>query len=58
MTDYEYVYTSPERTNIYYEVYYRTDIEIDLKYVVDELHLNKIKMPRVIIYVQIYTVFS
>ena len=50
MTNCEYVYTSPERPNIYYEVFHRTEIEIDLKYLVDELHLYKIAMPRVVVY--------
>lgn len=50
MTNCEYVYTSPERPNIYYEVFNRTEIEIDLKYLVDELRLHKITMPRVVVY--------
>ena len=50
MTNYEYVYTSPERSNIYYEVCNHIDVETDLKYLVDELCLNKIGMPRVIIF--------
>ena len=31
MVDYEYVYTSPDRPNIFYDAHQRSDIETDVK---------------------------
>ena len=44
------VYVSPDRGNIYYEAFTRTDMEQDMFPLLEELRQNKIKMPRVIIY--------
>ena len=50
MFDYKFVWASPERPNTYYEVLPRSDINSDIKPLVDELRRNKLQMPRVIIY--------
>ena len=50
MVDYEYVYTSPDRPNIYYEVHQRSDIETDMKPVLSSLKDHQNRAPRVIIY--------
>ena len=50
MVDYEYVYTSPDRPNIFYEVHQRSDIETDMKPVLSSLRDHQNRAPRVIIY--------
>ena len=46
----KFVYASPEWPNIYYNVLHRSEMEVDLKHIVDELLLNRNRMPRIIIY--------
>ena len=46
----EYVFVSPDRPNIYYEVRLRTTIEGDLAQVVESIHSRRRKAERVIIY--------
>ena len=50
MSNYKFVFASPERPNIYYEVLPRSDMETDIKPLVDDLRRNKLLMSRVIIY--------
>ena len=50
MIDCEFVSTSPDRPNIFYEVHPRTDVDIDLKFVVNSLREQKVNAPRVIVY--------
>ena len=50
MSVHKFVFASPERSNIYYEVFPSSEIELDLKHLVDDLHQNKHLTPRVIIY--------
>lgn len=52
MVDYQLVYVSPERPNIYYEVKKRTNIEKDLEYILSNLRNNSIRANRVLIYCQ------
>ena len=47
MSDYKFVW---DRPNTYYEVFPRSDIDSDIKPLVDELRQNKVHMSRVIIY--------
>lgn len=44
------VHVNPDRSNIYYEVVARTDMEQDMLPLLQELRRNKLKMPRVIVY--------
>ena len=46
----EFVYTSPDRLNIFYEVQPRTDIETDVQHLVQSLHELSNKSPHVIVY--------
>ena len=48
------VYTSPNRSNIYYEVRPRTDIETDFAPLVSDLQCNYNKAERVIVYCRSY----
>ena len=50
MVDYEYVYTSPDQRNIFYEVHQRSDIETDMKLVLSSLRDHQNRAPRVIVY--------
>ena len=50
MADCEVVSTSPDRTNIFYEVCARTDLDTDMEHVVSSLKELKSVAPRVIIY--------
>lgn len=50
MVDYEYVCTSPDRPNIFYEVHPRTDIETDMQPVLSSLKDYQNRAPRVIVY--------
>ena len=50
MSDYKFVWASPEQPNTYYEVLPRSDIGSDIKPLVDELRRNKLQMSRAIIY--------
>lgn len=50
MSNCEFVSASPNRPNIYYEVLQRTDIDADLKSVVDSLREFGIRAPRLIVY--------
>lgn len=50
MVNCAFVSTSPDRTNIFYEVYPRLDFEEDLKYVLHSLKCDKSRAPRVVIY--------
>ena len=50
LSAYKFVFTSPDRRNIYYEAFPRSDIEADLLSIATDLKSNKIKMPRIIIY--------
>ena len=42
MFDYKFVWTSPEWPNTYYEVLPHSDIDSDIKPLVDELHRNRL----------------
>ena len=44
------VFVSPDRENIYFEVFTRTDIHEDMSPLLEELRANKINTPRVIVY--------
>ena len=46
----EFVYTSPDRSNIYYEVHPRSDMETDLLPVLSSVRDYQNKAPRVIVY--------
>lgn len=46
----EFVSTSPDRPNIFYEVRPRTDVDTDLKFVINSLREQKVNAPRVIVY--------
>ena len=48
----EFVYTSPDRANIFYEVRPRTDIETDVQHLVQSLRELANKAPRVTVYCQ------
>jgi len=50
MSGCEFVCTSPDRPNIFYEVLPRTDIETDLQSIVQSLREHKYQAPRVIVY--------
>ena len=50
MIDCEFISTSPDRANIFFEVHPRTEIDIDLKPVVCSLVEHKIGAPHVIVY--------
>ena len=50
MIDCDFISTSPDRANIFYEVRPRTEIEIDLKPVICSLVEHKSRAPRVIVY--------
>lgn len=52
MIDYQLVYMSPDRANIYYEVKKRTTIEKDLESVLRDLRENSCNANRVLIYCQ------
>ena len=54
----KFVFASPERSNIFYEVLCRTEIEVDLKHMVDDLRINKNMTSRVIIYCRSYNLCS
>ena len=42
MSDYKFVWASPELPNTYYEVLPRSDIDSDIRPLVDELRRNKV----------------
>ena len=46
----EFVFNSPDRPNIYYEVRERTDIEADFQPLVDSLLIERNKAKRVVVY--------
>ena len=46
----EFIYTSPDRPNIFYSVKQRTTISTDVVHIVDDLRNNSITATRVIIY--------
>ena len=50
MSNCEFVSASPDRPNIFYEVLPRTDIDVDLQFLLDSLKVNNIKASRVIVY--------
>ena len=50
MVDSEFVYTSPDRPNIFYEVHPRVDIDTDMLSVVQSLKELRSNAPRVLIY--------
>ena len=50
MKGYQFVYTSPDHPNIYYDVKERTDIESDLKPLIDSLVTDSNKAKRVLVY--------
>ena len=50
MRECEFVYTSPDRPNIFYEVQPRTDIETDVQHLVQSLCELANKAPCVIVY--------
>ena len=50
MCDCKSVMTSPDRSNIYYEVHPRTEIGSDLHFLLDNLKLLRNKAPRAIVY--------
>ena len=50
MNEYEFVCCSPDRPNIFYEVFPRTDIENDLQHVVESLKELKNTAPRMLVY--------
>lgn len=50
MVDSEFVSTSPDRPNIFYEVRPRADVDTDLKFVADSLKEQKVKAPRILLY--------
>lgn len=52
MTGCDFVFTSPDRENIYYEVKARTDIESDMAPLVQSLQKHLVQSPKVIIYCQ------
>lgn len=52
MYDSEFVFTSPDRPNIFYEVRPRTDIDYDMKPFVCSLKKHLVEAPRVIVYCQ------
>ena len=58
MSEYKFVWASPERPNIYYEVLPRSDVDTDIKPIVDDLRRNKLQMTRVIIYCRSLNVCS
>ena len=47
MVNYEYVYTSPDRPNIFAEVHQHSDIETDMKPVLSSLREHQNRAPRV-----------
>ena len=50
MSNCDFVFTSPDRPNIYYEVCRRTDIDTDMGPFVQSLKEEGVKAPRVIVY--------
>ena len=50
MVDCEFISTSPDRPNIFYEVHPRTEIDTDLKDVISSLKEHKSRAPRIIVY--------
>ena len=50
MVDGEFISTSPDRPNIYYEVRPRTEIDTDMKTIICSLKEHKNKAPRVVVY--------
>ena len=50
MVDCEFISTSPDRPNIYYEVRPRTEIDTDMKTIICSLKEHKNKAPRVVVY--------
>lgn len=50
MKECQFIYTSPDRSNIFYCVKQRSDIETDFTHIVDSLKANSINAPRVIVY--------
>ena len=50
MYDCKLVVTSPDRSNIYYEVHPRTEIGSDLNFLLDQLQRLRNKAPRAIVY--------
>ena len=48
----DFVFTSPDRENIYYEVKARSDIESDMAPYVHSLQLHLVKSPKIIFYCQ------
>lgn len=52
MYDCDFVFTSPDRPNIFYEVRPRTEIELDMKPFVCSLKNHLVRAPRIIVYCQ------
>ena len=52
MEDCEFIYTSPDRPNIFYEVKRRLDIDNDIHHIVHSLKEHLVNTPRTIIYCQ------
>ena len=50
MYDCDFVFTSPDRPNIFYEVRPRTEIDLDMKPFLCSLKNDLVKAPRVIVY--------
>ena len=50
MVDCDFISTSPDRPNIFYEVRPRTDLDIDMKELLKSLQEHKSSAPRVIVY--------
>lgn len=50
MVDCAFISTSPDRPNIFYEVRQRTDIDTDMKELLESLQEHKSLAPRVIVY--------
>ena len=50
MVDCEFISTSPDRPNIYYEVRPRTEIDTDMKTIICSLKEHKNKAPHVVVY--------
>ena len=50
MTGCDFISTSPDRPNIFYEVIPRTDIDSDMKHLLESLQEHKNLSPRVIVY--------
>lgn len=50
MSSYRYINVSPDRANIYYEVFTRSDMKEDLFSLVSELQASGVEMPRTIVY--------